>query len=590
MDDIGLDLLITTYKKPGGDPLRITVPIPDSLTFSITSREFMDESGLYLVSAQAVDNSGQSSEVVFQDFHVLIQDGGQDRGWGEGLLGGFAPILPDLGEVDFPEIRPQAIDDGCLHLSAVEGPMWISLRLAVTCRFEAPPGKVIQFDFEESINPDQGEVSPPGPDWNSQPPRTTLLPGDTFSYLRPSPKCWKKYNYKVGVSYENVNTLEDGVFNPNVSITETSIETLPCEESVDESFNFVVSDHEQGYSVYWNIPKLAELYQEPNPLEIRMEVQRYSLDLRESETLVERTITRDDIFPIIDEYIDEVPRCREQYYYRLVLSEADTGRVKQTIVKKAPEKFCLVGGAREFVLSIPQLYAELADGTSYLSSYVDFWIPRDWPYQFPNFLVLDFDPGPQIVYRVGYIWNFIEAYNSYNDRVDYIDCGGLPYRAQLMVARGSLGDIAYEHRSEDIPQEDILDKGSMLHLISLPCLPMGPEHVILHATNCDDQPCIKVNWEQALPPDALQRFQADSVLLVKQTFSPDGTHGEVPHTLEHFQTEFLDPKVTPGLTYIYKIYYEFDGHHGPGLEQSIVPPTGEQWDCIVDSPENYRCE
>jgi len=86
VDDIGLDLLITTYKKPGSDPLRTTVPIPDSLTYSITSREFMDESGLYLVSAQAVDNSGQSSEVVFQDFHVLIQGGGQDRGWGEVCL------------------------------------------------------------------------------------------------------------------------------------------------------------------------------------------------------------------------------------------------------------------------------------------------------------------------------------------------------------------------------------------------------------------------------------------------------------------------------------------------------------------------
>ena len=84
-------------------------------------------------------------------------------------------------------------------------------------------------------------------------------------------------------------------------------------------------------------------------------------------------------------------------------------------------------------------------------------------------------------------------------------------------------------------------------------------------------------------------YTPDNLVLVRQIFT-ENLQAQEEISLPIGQLGYTDSGVFPDTDMVYKLYFEFGGMHSEEVQLTIHTPSGDNWDCNVESLEENACE
>jgi hypothetical protein len=632
-DDLGVEHIAYTYAMPDGSDISPRIPCNGLSNCPLENSHVLDTSGVYRIIVQAVDTSGQRSEIVAKRIQVMPQgqDGlialvvEEDEEVAEGACqaeevhqldsDSFPPPVVNfdemLDEVRDPEDCPlhppppgddkemisvdppmgdieiYAEDNGCLELYGWEVPEGLILKLVVLCNYKSPDGKEIQIEFERtSLTSDNFPLDIPldsfAIPWNDR-KILSLSKGDVFDVLDPTLKCWTRYTYRVGLSLVDQGRPIDNIFNPNLSQTDMKITSLPCGEDFTEGVEMMVEVRsERGYLITWQIPELAIWYAGPAPTLARSELQFFNVDGRYAGYV--GSPGHISSFPYSGEFVDQRPWCGESFFYKLVLTNQDTGEVMAQVIKEAPERSCKPGSISEWDIAVDQYFEQDPQGYSHLITDVLVIMTSGWPYPDEwDLVLLQISPFDDVG-RLSVTGDLRDHGERLHLTERIMECGtNYPYQFSLELVE-DLSDLNWE----GVWRSPTRDLSASVWVWPLPCLPWGPKDLVLFATMCEGQPCIQISWDQKRSSEGIRAYEADEIKLVRKVHGGN-VEGQQIILLSPDQTSYTDMDVSPGVNYSYRVYYTFEDLYRDSTLAAIITPSGDNWNCFVDRPSEYQC-
>ncbi len=609
IDDIGVANTYTNIFKALGDPLAgfpFIIPSDQDPSFSVNMGYTFTEPGNYVFETYAVDTAGQHSEVLFFPVQVLESDleGGPAVVVGEQQEAGpqdcgFAVIDPLL-RAELPDDlvdaicdpagsnQPQVLaeDDGCLQIYPQQTPLGINVDLLALCPFRAQSGEQVFFEYQRSI---VGADQPLPDPLIHYPPVESFDAGQWVSYLERSPACWSEYEFKGGISLLPQGTPDDGIFNPNQSQAQANLMTQPCNQPDHEGpIEFYVDDIESGYEIGWRILNQEGLLNGHDVSDLQLRLERYKLETRQTQTLVDDLVPGDEIDILVGWWLDDTLFCGEPVYYRLQLNHQASGDLLFDQTLLAPQKECLDGGVRDIQFHITQEYFVWGNQPATLVQGMEITIPPGWSYpQDANLLLFRMPTG---------LGAFPITEDTRRNGKHYqmgignvMACGTEAQPFSLQVASGSVAGLGQFFSEQDAPQFNVIDQGRTIMAMPLFCMPPAPANLQLNATMCDGSPCIQLTWTPPSYADGRRHYMPDNLVLLKQTFT-ENLQAQDEISLSVGQVAYTDTAVFPDTDMVYKLYYEFGGVHSSETTLTIHTPSGDDWNCSVSSLEEQSCE